>query len=261
VSNRPKKREPLRHTPKPQRRKAAAEGAKKAGVEGAKKAGAEDAKKPGAEGVKRVGSKLDFQDPHHVASQRNSLELAIGHEVRDFRRKLDMTVAELATMAGMSTGMLSKIENGQTSPSLATLQELSKALQVPVTAFFRKFEEEKDAAYVKAGQGLTIERRGTRAGHQYQLLGHSLSRNLAVEPYLITLTKDSDVFPVFQHDGIEFIYMLEGEVGYRHGDRVYTLDPGDSLFFDADVPHGPEQLRKLPIRFLSIITYSRGERG
>src|SRR6185295_14408455 len=101
------------------------------------------------------GAKLAFQDPHHVSSsRRNSLELAIGREVRDFRRKLSITVAELAGLAGMSTGMLSKIENGQTSPSLATLQELSKALQVPVTAFFRKFEEEKDATFVKAGQGL-----------------------------------------------------------------------------------------------------------
>ena len=237
MSNKSKKLEPLRQAPKPSSRKRAADGSKKA------------------------GGKLDFQDPHHVSARHNSLELAIGREVRDFRRKLNMTVAELATMAGMSTGMLSKIENGQTSPSLATLQELSKALQVPVTSFFRKFEEEKDATYVKAGQGLTIERRGTRAGHQYQLLGHSLSRDLSVEPYLITLSKDSDVFPVFQHDGIEFIYMLEGEVGYRHGDRVYSLTPGDSLFFDSDVPHGPEQLRKLPIRFLSIITYTRGERG
>jgi transcriptional regulator with XRE-family HTH domain len=217
--------------------------------------------RPGAKAGKRAEAKLDFQDPHSLDSRRNDLELAIGREVRDFRRKLNMTVAELAAMAGMSTGMLSKIENGQTSPSLATLRELSKALQVPVTSFFRKFEEEQDATYVKAGQGLTIERRGTRAGHQYQLLGHSLSRNLAVEPYLITLTKDSDVFPVFQHDGIEFIYMLEGEVGYRHGDRVYTLTPGDSLFFDSDVPHGPEHLRKLPIRFLSVITYTRHERG
>jgi transcriptional regulator with XRE-family HTH domain len=237
VPNKPKKREPLRRSPAAGRNQRALGAPKKA------------------------GTKLDFQDPHHVSPQRNSLELAIGHEVRDFRRKLNMTVAELAALAGMSTGMLSKIENGQTSPSLATLQELSKALQVPVTSFFRKFEEEKDATYVKAGQGLTIERRGTRAGHQYQLLGHSLSRDLSVEPYLITLTKDSDVFPVFQHDGIEFIYMLEGEVGYRHGDRVYTLTPGDSLFFDSDVPHGPEHLRKLPIRFLSVITYTRAERG
>ena len=51
--------------------------------------------------------------------------------------------------------------------------------------------------------------------------------------------------------------MLEGEVGYRHGDMVYWLMPGDSLFFDADVPHGPEELRRLPIRFLSVISHLR----
>ncbi len=59
------------------------------------------------------------------------------------------------------------------------------------------------------------------------------------------------------HGGLEFIYMLEGEVVYRHGDRTFTLQPGDSLFFDADAPHGPEEMRKLPIRFLSVISYAR----
>jgi len=201
---------------------------------------------------------FEMQDPHSLAGKRDSnLEVAIGREVRGLRRKLDMTVAELARQAGLSAGMLSKIENGMTSPSLDTLKALSAALQVPVTAFFKRFEEERDATFVKAGHGLNIERRGTRAGHQYQLLGHSLRRALAVEPYLITLTADSDVFPLFQHEGIEFIYMLEGEVGYRHGHRTYLLAPGDSLFFDADVPHGPDELRQLPIRFLSVITYLR----
>jgi transcriptional regulator with XRE-family HTH domain len=204
------------------------------------------------------GGPAQFQDPHHVASRATRLESAIGREVRAFRHQLGMTVTQLAQSANMSAGMLSKIENGQTSPSLATLTELSRALQVPVTAFFRRFEEERSATYVKAGQGLPIERRGTRAGHQYQLLGHSFSRMLAVEPYLITLSKDSDVFPIFQHEGVEFLFMLEGEVGYRHGDKTYLLQPGDSLYFDADVPHGPEELRKLPARYLSVICYARG---
>jgi transcriptional regulator with XRE-family HTH domain len=199
-----------------------------------------------------------FQDPHRLAGgQARNLELAIGREVRGFRRKIDMTVADLARAAGLSAGMLSKIENGVTSPSLATLRALSRALQVPVTSFFRRFEEERAATFVKAGQGLKIERRGTRAGHQYRLLGHSLRKAVAVEPYLVTLTEQSDVFPLFQHDGVEFLYVLEGEVGYRHGDKTYRLTPGDSLFFDADVPHGPDDLRKLPIRFLSVICYPR----
>ncbi len=200
----------------------------------------------------------EFQDPHAASGAKDSaLEVAIGREVRAFRQKLEMTVSELAKQAALSPGMLSKIENGVTSPSLATLRALSTALQVPVTAFFRKFEEERDATLVRAGEGLKIERRGTRAGHQYELLGHSVGKPIAVEPYLITLTEEADVFPVFQHDGIEFIYMLEGVVGYRHAAKTYRLTPGDSLFFDADAPHGPEELESLPIRFLSVIVYPR----
>ena len=188
-----------------------------------------------------------------------ALEAAIGRAVRKFREQLDMTIIELAKAAGMSAGMLSKIENGATSPSLSSLQALSQALHVPVTALFKGFEETRDATYVKAGAGLTIERRGTRAGHQYQLLGHTPGGPLIVEPYLITLSEKSDVFPIFQHDGLEFIFMLEGEVVYRHGNRTYTLLPGDSLYFDSDAPHGPEELRQLPIRFLSVITYIRAD--
>lgn len=198
------------------------------------------------------------QEPHaESGAPDNALEVAIGRQVRRFRHKQNLTITELARGAGVSSGMLSKIENGQTSPSLSTLRSVAKALNVPVTALFREYEEESDAVFVKAGQGLTIERRGTRAGHQYQLLGHSPGGAIVVEPYLITLREDSDVFPLFQHDGKELIYILEGEVAYRHANRVYELGPGDSLFFEADAPHGPEELRRLPIRFLSIICYAR----
>ncbi len=90
------------------------------------------------------------------------LEVAIGREVRAFRNKLGITASDLARSAGLSLGMLSKIENGVTSASLTTLQRLSKALGVPVTSLFRRFEERRDAVFVSAGQGLLIERRGTR---------------------------------------------------------------------------------------------------
>jgi transcriptional regulator with XRE-family HTH domain len=191
------------------------------------------------------------QDPHALQGARdNMLEVAIGREVRAFRNKLDITASDLARAAGLSLGMLSKIENGVTSSSLTTLQRLSRALGVPVTALFRRFEEKRDAVFVSAGQGLLIERRGTRAGHQYQLLGHTggAAGAVVVEPYLITLTEESDVFPLFQHAGLELIYMLEGAVVYRHADKLYPMKPGDSLFFDADAPHGPEELyaRELP---------------
>ena len=193
------------------------------------------------------------------APLNNQLEVAIGRQARQFRQQLNMTVVEVAKLAGLSPGMLSKIENGQTSPSLATLRSLSLALNVPVTAFFRKYEEQRDATLVRGGEGLVIERRGTRSGHQYRLLGHSLGKRASMEPYLVTLTEESEVFPLFQHPGSEFVYVLEGEVIYRHADKTYRLGPGDSLFFDADAPHGPEELLKLPIRLLSVIAQARYE--
>lgn len=198
------------------------------------------------------------QDPHRVRglTERN-LEVAIGREVRAFRHQQGMTVAQLAQVTGLSIGMLSKIENGIISPSLTTLQILSHAFSTPITSFFRGFEERREVQHVKAGEHIEIERRGTRAGHQYHLLGHigSNSSGVMVEPYIITLTEESDTFPTFQHDGIELLYMLEGEVMYRHGDQLFHLEPGDSLLFDADAPHGPEVHVTLPARYLSVIAY------
>src|SRR6266852_2665503 len=200
------------------------------------------------------GKVLLAQNPHAVREPReNNLELAIGHEVRKLRKKLGLTVTDLSNATGISSGMLSKIENGNISPSLASLQALSRALGIPLTTLFRGFEERRSASFVKSGEGLNIERRGTRAGHQYSLLGHidDNSSGVMVEPYLITLTAESDVFPTFQHEGLEFLYMISGEVVYRHA----------NLLFDADAPHGPEQLVRLPARYLSIICYRPNQIG
>ena len=198
------------------------------------------------------------QNPHSLSEYReNVLEVAIGRQIRIYRKQMEITVSDLSKTTGLSTGMLSKIENGNTSPSLSTLQTLSNALSIPMTAFFKQFEQKRECIHTKANEGVEVEGEGTRAGHQYNLLGHlgSNDSGVIVEPYLIELTSETDTFKTFQHGGLETIYMLAGEITYRHGDGVYKLQPGDTLFFDANTPHGPETLDKLPARFLSIISY------
>jgi transcriptional regulator with XRE-family HTH domain len=177
---------------------------------------------------------------------------AIGVRLRDERRRLGLTLQDIADRSGLSLGMISKIENAQTSPSLRTLARLSKAIEVPVTAFFRGFEEEHDASYVRAGQGIELVRLGTRHGHRYELLAAAKGARRRVQPFLVTLTEQSETFPLFQHEGVEFLYALEGEVVYRYGQNNYVLEPGDSLMFEGHTPHGPEHLNRLPARFLSI---------
>ena len=189
-----------------------------------------------------------------VESER-TLERAIGAKLRELRNRFHLSLTELARTASLSSGMLSKIENGQISPSLATLQALASALNVPLTTLFSTFEEKRDCSYVAAGQGVVIERRGTKVGHVYQLLGHALGGDLRVEPYLITLSEEAAPYTGFHHAGVEFIYMLSGQVTYRHADRVYHLRPGDALLFDSGALHGPETLIERPMTYLSIIMY------
>jgi transcriptional regulator with XRE-family HTH domain len=189
------------------------------------------------------------------APPSRTLEEALGVQVRNLRRHLDLTVADLAGAAQISVGMLSKIENGQISPSLGTLQGLAEALNVPITSLFSTFEEKRSCSLVRANQGVVIDRRGTKVGHRYELLGHTDGTDLVVEPFLITLSEEAIPYTGFQHAGVEFIYMLTGEVVYRHGDRSYHLKRGDSLMFDSNAMHGPEELVKRPMTYLSIIMY------
>ena len=186
-----------------------------------------------------------------------TVEQRIGREIRKYRNRLGLTGAELAGAADISTGMLSKIETGQISPSLTTIEAIARALNISIAALFTVSTDRRDCSFVKYGKGVVIDRRGTKAGHTYQLLGHSLSGDVAVEPYLITLSKNAKPYTAFQHVGVELIYMLTGRVTYRHEDRLYDMEPGDALFFDAEGLHGPEVLTDLPMTYISIIIYPR----
>jgi transcriptional regulator with XRE-family HTH domain len=213
----------------------------------------------------RAPARPQSEERHHSDSgappveDERSIEAAIGAQVRHLRNQVGINASELAAEAGLSASALSKIENGQISPSLSTLRALARALNVPISTLFSAFEERGDCSFVAAGEGMRIERRGTRAGHEYQLLGSSLGGPVAVEPYLIQLAQDSKPYTSFRHAGVEFIYMLTGRVRYRHADRSYVLNPGDSLFFDSGSSHGPEEIGKTPCTYLSVIIYPQDQ--
>lgn len=186
----------------------------------------------------------------------NELERYLGNAIRDLRQKHGLTIADVAERASISRGMLSKIENGQTATSLDTLSKLSQALGISLSTLFKGYKiPEGGAQHIKNDKGMQVVRRGTKHGHTYQLLAYDQGPTKLFEPFLISMDDASEVFPTFQHPGTEFIYMLQGKIEYRHGQQTYLLEPGDSLTFRGEVPHGPEQLIELPIRFLSITIY------
>ena len=189
-----------------------------------------------------------------------AVAVQVGANVRRLRQAQGLNSGELARSAGISAAMLSRLESGDVSPSLETLSALAEALGIATATLLKEdAASQSDAQLVRKGEGLEVVRRGTRRGHTYHLLASDRGPKRVFEPFLVTLTSKSEIFPEFDHPGIEFIHILEGSLRYRHGPESYLLKPGDSLTFRGDVPHGPDRLLKLPVRMLSIIIYGGGE--
>jgi transcriptional regulator with XRE-family HTH domain len=197
-----------------------------------------------------------MDDTQELPDAAGSLERYLGNAVRDLRQRHGLTIADVAERAAISRGMLSKIENAQTATSLDTLTRLARALGVSLSTLFRNYDvPDGSAQLVRNGEGMEVVRRGTKRGHTYHLLAYDQGPTKLFEPFLITIDSESATFPVFEHPGTEFLYMLEGRMEYRHGQHTYLLTPGDSLTFRGEVPHGPEKLIECPIRFLATIVY------
>ncbi|WP_431798450.1 XRE family transcriptional regulator (plasmid) [Cupriavidus metallidurans] len=187
-----------------------------------------------------------------------ALEESVGAAIRELRLREGLTIAQVSELAGISRGMLSKIETGSTMAGMDTLARIARTLGVAMSALFSKYDATASTAqHVKHGAGMEVVRRGTKSGHTYHLLAYGQGPVKLFEPFLITIEDDSQRYPTFQHPGTEFLYMLEGVIEYRCGQQTYVLEPGDSLSFDGEVPHGPENLVQCPIKFLSIIVYPR----
>jgi transcriptional regulator with XRE-family HTH domain len=189
-------------------------------------------------------------------TQSKPLGRHLGSTIRQLRLQHNLTIAEVSLLAGISRGMLSKIENGLVATSLETLEQLANALGVTLSRLFRNYNLPTGAVqFVKKGEGMEVVRRGTRSGHTYHLLAYDQGPQKTFEPFLISLDDAGEEFPSFEHPGTEFIHMLEGKLEYRVGEETFVLTPGDSLTFRGEIPHGPENLMQTPIRFLAIIHY------
>jgi len=195
--------------------------------------------------------KIEARQP--VEPKRSTISFKVGAQIRSLRLAADMSAAALAAASGISRSMFSRIENGRVSPSIEVLDRIATALDVPMSRFFVDQTRRLDLSFVPAGKGLKIERVDAVAGYTYQLLGHLLSGNLFVEPYLVTLSDEARPYTTFQHPGLKFIYMLSGRIKYRYGSHTLELKPGDALLYDARALHGAEVLRERPVAYLSVV--------
>lgn len=157
----------------------------------------------------------------------------VGRRLREIRTGKGFSIRALAELSKLNVNTLSLIENGRTSPSVSTLQLIAQTLLVPISAFFETDHGRKKVVYQRSGN------------RPHAVFTHGLLEDLGAgmtrfgaEPLIVTLRPkaDSGKTPIV-HTGREFVYCLEGHIVYHVDDQAYQLEPGDSLLFEAYLPH------------------------
>ena len=183
----------------------------------------------------------------------SGIDHAIGAALRDLREARGFTARQLAGYADVSAAMISRIENGQVSPSIATLNALSAALNVPLVSLFRETSSDHaDFTHVKNGEGLRSTRMVDGHSHEFINLSFHTRRDLQFEGRLVTLIKQDATPPTYVGHGVVFIYAVSGEAIYGYGRREITLAAGDSLSLDAELSHGFKRLITPEFTFLTV---------
>jgi len=169
--------------------------------------------------------------------------------LRTLRLRQNRRLEDIASQCGFTKSLLSKIESGKTSPPLATLAKIATALGIKLTELLQADESETTVltrAQKPGGQPATI----TDKGYAFQLLAASRA-DKAMQPFLMTAEKGKIKTGALSHRGEEFVYVLSGRMRYRVGGTTYTMEPGDSLYFNAEEEHDLEPLSDT-VRYLAI---------
>lgn len=171
---------------------------------------------------------------HKVAS------LDIGSQVRALRNKRDLTLQDLAKLTGLSKPNLSQIENNLVTPPIATLLKIATALGVAIGYFFRDSSKPLNVVVTRKDDrcGVAKGPHISHIGYAYEPLAYT-KINKSMEPFVVDMEERKAADIVFNnHRGEEFLFVLHGQIEFRCGEDVILLEEGDSIYFDADIPHG-----------------------
>lgn len=166
-------------------------------------------------------------------SDRALNDVQVGQRLREIRTRLGISLRALADSSGLNINTLSLIENERSSPSVSTLQQIATALDVPIIAFFAPEKTNLPVVFTPAHLRPETAIGSTRMAN----LAENLSGN-GLQPFLVVMKPGMGSGDrLIVHTGYEFVYCLSGCVRYQIQEREYRLSAGDSLAFEARLPH------------------------
>ena len=184
-------------------------------------------------------------------------DLNLGQKVKSLRQRRGLSLPQVAESAGLSEPLLAQIEGEVVAPPVATLLKISRALSVNIGYFFQDQDVEKRAVVVPRNERKKVFRRiheePSKVGYYYESLAYPKA-DKHMEPFHVTFeVKNKEDLIFFNHKGEEFIYVLEGQLEFSYENETYALGPGDSLYFDASLPHAFRAVGKKAATTIDVI--------
>ncbi len=182
------------------------------------------------------------------------LEKKIADKIHEIRKNKGLTLAQLGDATGLSKGLLSRIENNQVSPPIATLSKIASGLEVPIGIFFEEDEtDHKGYTVTYKNERKQVIRRGTKIGFIYYSLSSLKTRHL-IEPFIIRYPViGKEPIKLFDHFGEEFLFVLKGKMDLVYGKEKIRLKAGDAIHFDPSTPHRGQNVGKEESECLVIV--------
>lgn len=185
---------------------------------------------------------------------QDDILLRIGNRIKHARKAKNATVQELATLAQVSKGLISQVENSRTVPSLPVLFAIIRALNLDLNDFFKDVTLLQNVPRVitKRPQEYQKFEKETTKGFLYKRILAKEIRNLPIDIVLLELKPGAKRKTLVKTEAYEYKYMLKGTVRYSIGDKEYTLKKGDSLFFDGRLEHTLSNAGKTEAQMLVV---------
>lgn len=185
-------------------------------------------------------------------------EVSVGKNIKIIRKQKNITLMELANRSGFTKSYLSKIEKSKKAPPYSTVMKIAMALEVEVTYLLNEHLSDFSdirISFCKNNEGKIVETLGSSYGYKYEALGFSKpGKNM--QPFIVEAPFEEK--SVFQHEGEEFIYVIEGTYQFIYDGNEYTMERGDSVYFDSGVPHSAKSLGNKKAKVLAVMySYKR----
>lgn len=185
-----------------------------------------------------------------------SAMLPVGEKIKILREKAGISLKDLADKLGYSQALLNQIENHMVSPPLGALMKIARALHVSVGEIWGEHGGEP-YILTKKDEGRTVSRfaskEGISYGYAYESLGSGM-KDRHFEPFIISLEPPTvKLPPPSSHDGEEFLYVLSGKVEIHLDGHTDVMEPGDSIQYDARVPHRASCHGDTPAQMVAVV--------